>query len=142
MSRAAIIAGPAAPGPPGPERRAVTQEYAMRFSYRQQRQFRLIEAAVCRSDPHLGAMFGIFGRLYPGQDLPGAEQLPDRPAGQGRLRRAAAWLVAALTTVAVAISVPLGKAVTTATARRRAPAPAPAAPREPIRPRSDGSAAH
>ena len=112
----------------------------MRFSYRQQRQFRLIEAAVCRSDPHLGAMFGIFGRLYPGQDLPGAEQLPNQPAGRGHLRRAAAWLVAALTTVAVAISVPLGKAVTTATARRRAPAPA--APREPIRPRSDGSAAH
>jgi hypothetical protein len=114
----------------------------MRFSYRQQRQFRLIEAAVRRSDPHLGAMFGIFGRLYPGQDLPGAEQLPNQPAGRGHLRRAAAWLVAALTTVAVAISVLLGKAVTAATARRRAPAPAPAAPREPIRPRTDGSAAH
>jgi hypothetical protein len=100
----------------------------MRLSYRQQRQLRLIEAAVRRSDPHLGAMFGIFGRLYPGQDLPDAEQLPDQPAGQGRLRRAATWLVAALITVAAAISVLLGKAVTTAIARRRAPAPAPAAP--------------
>ena len=114
----------------------------MRFSYRQQRQFRLIEAALRRSDPHLGAMFGIFGRLYPGQDLPGAEQLPNQPAGRGHLRRAAAWLVAPVITAAVAISVLLGKAVTLAAARRRAPSSAPAAPREPIRPRSDGSAAH
>jgi hypothetical protein len=112
----------------------------MRLSYRQQRQFRLIEAALRRSDPHLGAMFGIFGRLYPGQDLPGAEQLPNQPAGRGHLRRAAAWLVAPVITAAVAISVLLGKAVTTATPRRRAPAPAPAATHEPTRPRTDGSA--
>jgi hypothetical protein len=112
----------------------------MKLSYRQQRQLRLIEASVRRSDPHLGAMFGIFGRLYPGQDLPGAEQLPDQPAGRGRLRRAAALFTAALITMAVAISVLLGKAVITATARRRVPAPVPVVPREPTRPRTDGSA--
>jgi hypothetical protein len=105
----------------------------MRLSYCQQRQLRLIDAAVRRSDPHLGAMFGIFGRLYHGQDLPGAEQLPDQPAGRGRLRHGAAWIVAALTTAAVAISVLFGKAATAAIARLRAPAPA--APREPARPR-------
>jgi hypothetical protein len=69
----------------------------MTLSYRQQRQLRLIEATVRRSDPHLGAMFGIFGRLYPGQHLPGEERLPDGLSGQGRLRRAAAWTVAVLT---------------------------------------------
>ena len=58
----------------------------MKLSYRQQRQLRLIEATVRRSDPQLGAMFGIFGRLYPGQDMPGAEQLPDGRSGQGRVR--------------------------------------------------------
>jgi Protein of unknown function (DUF3040) len=112
----------------------------MRLSYRQQRQLRLIEATVRRSDPQLGAMFGIFGRLYPGQDLPDAEQLPDGPSGQGRLRQAAAWAVAVLTTVAAAISVLLGKAVTMATAGRRAPAQTPAAQRERTRPRLDGPA--
>ena len=109
----------------------------MRLSYRQQRQLRLIEAAMRRSDPHLGAMFGIFGRLYPDQDLPDREQLPDQAAGRGRLQRAAAWLVAALTTLAVAISVLLGKAVTRATAGRRTTARAPAAPREPTGPQPD-----
>jgi hypothetical protein len=102
----------------------------MRFSYRQQRQLRLIEVAVCGSDPHLGAMFGIFGRLYPGQGLPAAEQLPDQPAGRGHLRRAAAWLAAVLITAVVAISVLLSKAATTATARRRTRAQAPAVRRE------------
>ena len=109
----------------------------MRLTYRQQRQLRLIEAAVRRSNPHLGAMFGMFSRLYPSQDLPGGEELP---VGQGRLRRAATWIVAALTTAAVAISALFGNAVTTVAAKRRAPAQAPAAPREPTRPRTDGPA--
>jgi hypothetical protein len=104
----------------------------MRLSYRQQRQLRLIGEAVRRSDPHLGAMFGTFDRLYIGQNLPGVEQLPDQPAGRGRLRRAVTKVTAALTTAAVAISVLLGSA----TAKRRAPASA--APYEPIRPRTDG----
>jgi len=112
----------------------------MTLSYRQQRQLHLIEATVHRSDPHLDAMFGIFGRLYPGQHLPDGERLPDGLSGQGRLRRAAAWIVAVLTAVAVAISVLLGKAVTTATAGRRAPAQTPAAQHERTRPRLDGAA--
>lgn len=101
----------------------------MRLSYRQQRQLRLIDTAVRRSDPHMGAMFGIFTRLYTDQDLPGAERLPDQPDGRGCFRRAAARIMAALTTAAVA-----------ATTRRRAPAAAPAAHREPTRPRTDGPA--
>ena len=107
----------AGPGPPAPgartppRRRAAIQEYAMSLSYSQQRQLRLIGAGLRRSDPHVGAMFGIFGRLYPCQDLPDTEQLPDG-ALQGRLRRAAAWIVAAFAVMAVAITVLLGKAVT------------------------------
>ena len=107
----------------------------MRLSYRQQRQLRLIEASVRRSDPHVGAMFGIFGRLYPDQDMPDWEQV-----AQGRLRRAAAWIVAAVAAMAVAITVLLGKAVTLAAPRRRARAQAPAAERERTRPRLDGPA--
>ena len=107
----------------------------MRLSYRQQRQLRLIEATVRRSDPHVGAMFGIFGRLYPGQDLPDWEQV-----AQGRLRRAAARIVAAFAAMAVAITVLLGQAVTLAAPRRRVRAQAPAAKRERARPRPDGPA--
>lgn len=112
----------------------------MRLSYHQQRQLRLVEATVRRSDPHLGAMFAMFGRLYTGENLPGGEQLPDGPCGQGRFRRAAAWIAAVLTTAAVALSVLLGKALTMATAGCRTPAQAPAAQRERIRPRPDGPA--
>jgi hypothetical protein len=112
----------------------------MRLSYRQQRQLRLIDATVRRSDPHLGAMFGIFGRLYPGQDLPDAEQLPYGRSGHGRLRRAAAWIVAAFIAMAVAITVLLGKAVTLTASRRGARAQAPAAKRERARPNPDGPA--
>ena len=112
----------------------------MRLSYRQQRQLRLIEATVRRSDPQLGAMFGIFGRLYPGQDMPDAEQLSDGPSGQARLRRAVARIVAAFAAMAVAITILLGKAVTLAAPRRRTRAQAPAAKRERARPRPDGPA--
>jgi hypothetical protein len=111
----------------------------MGLSYRQQRQLRLIEATMRRSDPHLGAMFGIFGKLYP-EDLPDGELLPDGSSSQGRFRRAAAWIVAALTTTAVAISVLLGKAVTMATAGRRALVRAPPAQREDTRPQPEGPA--
>ena len=107
----------------------------MSLSYRQQRQLRLIGAGLSRSDPHIGAMFGTFGRLYPDQDMPDWEQVT-----QGRLRRAAARIVAAVAAMAVAITVLLGKAVTLACPRRRARAQAPAAKRERARPRPDGSA--
>jgi hypothetical protein len=105
----------------------------MSLSYGQQRQLRLIGAGLRRSDPHMGTMFGIFGRLYPDQDMPDWEQV-----AQGRLRRAAAWIVAVFAAMAVAITVLLGKAVTLAAPRRRAQAPA--AKRERARPRPDGPA--
>ena len=62
----------------------------MSLSYRQQRQLRSIEASVRRTDPDLGAMLGIFGRLYPNQDMPSWEQVPRAPASQSCLRRAGA----------------------------------------------------
>jgi hypothetical protein len=92
----------------------------MSLTYRQQRQLRYIEASVRRTDPHLGAMLGLFGRLYPEKDLPGWEQEPRVPTSQSRIQRAGAWIVAALIAVAAAIEVLLGRAVTVATAGRRA----------------------
>jgi Protein of unknown function (DUF3040) len=64
----------------------------MSLNSRQRHQLDRIETDLRRADPHLGAMFGIFGRLYPGQDLPFWEQ-PAPPARPGRLRRAAAWIL-------------------------------------------------
>jgi hypothetical protein len=77
----------------------------MNLSYRQENQLRRVEADLRRSDPHLGAMFNMFGKLYPDQDMPASEQVPPVPASQDRLHRAAAWIVAALIVTAVAISV-------------------------------------
>ena len=91
----------------------------MSFTYRQQRQLRYIEASVRQTDPHLGAMLGLFGRLYPEKDLPIWEQEPPTPVSRSRLRRVGAWIVAALTAVATAIEVLLGRAATVATAGRR-----------------------
>jgi hypothetical protein len=91
----------------------------MSFTYRQQRQLRYIEASVRQTDPHLGAMLGLFGRLYPEKDLPIWEQEPRTPASQSRMKRVGAWIVAALTAVAAAIEVLLGRAATAATAGRR-----------------------
>ena len=68
-----------------------------------------------RSDPHLAAMSGVFGRLSAGQRhaRPGA----GRPgACQPQPPPAAAWSVAALITLAAAISVLLSKTVAGATA--------------------------
>jgi hypothetical protein len=84
---------------------AAGQENAMNLSYRQENQLRRVEADLRRSDPHLGAMFRMFGELYPDQDMPASEQVPPVTASQDCLRRAAAWIVAALIATAVAISV-------------------------------------
>jgi hypothetical protein len=91
----------------------------MSLNYRQQRQLRYIEASVRRTDPHLGAMLGLFGRLYPEKDLPAWEREPREPARQNRLGRVGAWIVAALTAVTAAIEVLLGRAATVVTAGRR-----------------------
>ena len=68
----------------------------MSLSYRQRRQLHRIEAGLRRADPHLGVMLGIFGRLYPDQEMPGWEQVPQVRASQSRLRRVGAWIVAVL----------------------------------------------
>jgi hypothetical protein len=39
----------------------------MSLSYRPGQQLRRVKVAVCRSDPHLAAMFGVFGRAECGQ---------------------------------------------------------------------------
>jgi hypothetical protein len=83
----------------------------MNLNYRQQHQLRRIEAGLRRADPHLGAMFGIFGRLYPRQDMPAWEQQPRGPSSQNRIARAIGWIFAALAAAATAIAVLLSKAV-------------------------------
>ena len=77
----------------------------MSLSYRQETQLRRVEVDLRRSDPHLGAMLSMFGKLYPDQDMPASEQAPPVPASQDRLHRAAAWIVAALIATAMAIGV-------------------------------------
>jgi hypothetical protein len=54
----------------------------------QRRQLRRIGTSLTRSDPHLDAMFSIFGRLYPEQDLPDWEQEPPQPGAPRRIGRA------------------------------------------------------
>ena len=64
-------------------------------------------------------MFGVFGRLFAGQDMPAWEQAPQVPVSQGRLRRGAAWIMAVLAAVAVAMSVMLGEAAAVVLGGRR-----------------------
>ena len=70
----------------------------MSLNRHQEHELRVIEAGLCRSDPHLGGMFGMFGLLYPDQDMPAGEQVP---AGQKR-SRPAHWIGAVLTAMAAA----------------------------------------
>jgi hypothetical protein len=60
----------------------------MSLNNRQRRQLRRIGTSLGRSDPHLGAMFSIFGRLYPEQDLPDWEQEAQKSGAPGRIGRA------------------------------------------------------
>jgi Protein of unknown function (DUF3040) len=64
----------------------------MSLNRRQRHQLDRIEAGLRRADPHLGAMFGMFGLLYPDQNLPCWEQSP-AAARPRRLRRATAWIL-------------------------------------------------
>lgn len=68
----------------------------MSLNRHQEHELRVIEAGLCRSDPHLDGMFGMFGQLYPNQDMPAGEQ---GPAGQKR-SRPARWIGAVLTAMA------------------------------------------
>jgi hypothetical protein len=82
---------------PHPSHRTETgQEQAMGLNRHQEHELRVIEAGLFRSDPHLGGMFGVFGRLYPDQDVPAGEQVP---ASQER-SRLAHWIEAVLTAMA------------------------------------------
>jgi hypothetical protein len=81
----------------------------MNLNYRQQHQLRRMEAGLRRADPHLGAMFGIFGRLYPRQGMPPWEQ-PRVPSSRDRIPRAVRWIFAAPAAVITAIGVLLSKA--------------------------------
>jgi hypothetical protein len=83
----------------------------MNLNYRQQHQLRRIEAGLRRADPHLGTMFGVFGRLYPHQDMPAWEQQPRVSSSQGRIPRAVGWIFAAPAAVATALGVLISKAV-------------------------------
>jgi hypothetical protein len=70
----------------------------MSLNRHQKHKLRVIEADLFRSDPELGAMFGMFGRLYPDQDMPDGEQAA---ASQER-SRPAQWIGAVLTAMAAA----------------------------------------
>jgi Protein of unknown function (DUF3040) len=59
----------------------------------EQHQLRRTEAALLRSDPQLAAIIAMFGRLYRGEAMPARDH---RPRPLGRLRRSAAWVLAAL----------------------------------------------
>ena len=100
----------------------------MSLNYRQRRQLHRIEAGLRRADPHLGVMLGIFGRLYPDQEMPGWEQMPQVPASQNRLRQAGARIVAVLAAAGQAPGIWMGdglaeqgagKAATVAASARR-----------------------
>ena len=77
----------------------------MSLSYRQENQLRRIGVGLRRSDPHLNAMFAIFGKLYPDQDMPAWEQVPQVSSSQDRLYRAAASSVTVLIATVAAIIV-------------------------------------
>ena len=68
----------------------------MSTSRSQQRQLRRMAARLRRSDPDLDAMFGIFGRLYQGQELAACERESwiRSDSGRHRLRRTAASITA------------------------------------------------
>jgi Protein of unknown function (DUF3040) len=101
----------------------------MSLSYREQRQLRGIQAGLFRSDSHLAAMMGMFGRLHRGQDMPASERVL---SGHGRDQRAITRIAVAFAVAALALSFLFSAALTTP-ARSGAPAsghrpPSPSAP--------------
>jgi len=71
----------------------------MSLSHYEQSRLSRIEASLCRSDPKLAGMLGMFGRLCAGQRMPAWEQAPSR---LGQIRQAAALLAAARLLLAAA----------------------------------------
>ena len=88
----------------------------MSLSYRQENELHRIEIGLRQSDRQLGAMFSIFGKLYPDQDKPPWEQVPPVSSSRDRLHRAVGWLVAALIATAAAVSALTAAAVAVAAA--------------------------
>jgi hypothetical protein len=70
----------------------------MSLKRHQEHELRVIEAGLCRSDPQLDGMFGMFGQLYPDQDMPAGEQVP----ASRKRSRPARWIGAVLTAMAAA----------------------------------------
>jgi len=70
----------------------------MSLSHYEQSRLSRIEASLCRSDPKLAGMLGMFGRLCAGQRMPVWEQAPSR---LDQIRQAAALLAAARALAAI-----------------------------------------
>jgi hypothetical protein len=67
-----------------PSQQAIAREHAMSLSRCEQSRLRRIEASLCRPDPKLAGMLGVFGGLLPGQRMPAREQaVPARPDPAG-----------------------------------------------------------
>jgi hypothetical protein len=64
---------------------AARQEHVMSLRNRQKKQLRRIASDLRRSDAHLSAMFNVFGKLYPDQDMPAWEQVPRESSSRGPL---------------------------------------------------------
>jgi hypothetical protein len=99
----------------------------MSISHRQQHQLHRIETGLLRSDPHLTAVLGVFGRLSVGEAMPAWEQMP---SGHQSIRKAAALIVTAIIVVGNAIVLLLGAVLVLVLAAgtrhgRRLPAPRP-----------------
>jgi len=77
----------------------------MSLNHRQRHQLHRIEARLLRSDPLLGSMLSVFGRLAAGQRLPAWEHVATR---KDRIRQAAALIVQAIAVMAAAIRLLLG----------------------------------
>jgi hypothetical protein len=84
---------------PAPSPQATAREHAISLSRCEQSRLRRIQASLCRSDPKLAGMLGVFGRLCAGQRMPAWEQAPSR---LDRIRQAAALLAAARALAAIA----------------------------------------
>jgi Protein of unknown function (DUF3040) len=80
----------------------------MSLSYRHERQLRLIEADLLRSDPHLAAAMADFSKLYPSPNVPAWDDMAGEvPGAHDGLRRVAA-IVVVLAVAVAAISGILG----------------------------------
>jgi hypothetical protein len=94
----------------------------MRLNYRQRCQLRLIKAGMRRSDPLLCAMFGMFGRLYRGEEMPAWEQVPTS-RGRGRIAARGLALFAAMAAVFSTVLTAAHVAVIAMRHPRRRPGP-------------------